>query len=81
MNSLAKALNAVVAERIRQEKLWGEQTLPLPAWLAILAEEFGEVAKEVNNYHGDYSRIREELSHVAAVAVQWIEAIDRKEDE
>lgn len=43
------------------------------AWLAILAEEFAEVAAETSR-----DELRAELVQVAAVAVQWVEAIDRR---
>lgn len=42
-------------------------------WLDILFEEFYEAAAEV-----DPAKLREELIQVAAVAVAWIEAIDRR---
>ena len=42
-------------------------------WLDIALEEFAEVAAE-----SDPQRLRAELLQVAAVAVAWIEAIDRR---
>lgn len=42
-------------------------------WRAILAEEVAEAFAET-----DHERLREELVQVAAVAVQWIEALDRR---
>ena len=42
-------------------------------WRAILAEEVAEAFAET-----DQDRLREELVQVAAVAVQWIEALDRR---
>lgn len=47
--------------------------------LAILGEEFGEVAREVCDAHVrpiDRNRLRAELVQLAAVAVAWVEAID-----
>lgn len=52
--------------------------------LAVLAEEVGEVAHEVNEGIGlqssaryvDLVKLRKELIEVAAVTVAWIEAID-----
>lgn len=41
-------------------------------WFDILREEFWEAAAEE-----DADRLREELIQVAAVAVAWVEAIDR----
>ena len=44
-----------------------------PTYAAILGEEVGEAFAET-----DPARLREELVQVAAVAVAWIEAIDRR---
>ena len=44
-----------------------------PTFSAILREEVGEALQEI-----DPVGLREELVQVAAVAVQWIEAIDRR---
>jgi hypothetical protein len=43
-------------------------------WSAILVEEVAEVVEEI----GNDERLRAELVQVAAVAVAWIEAIDRR---
>lgn len=43
------------------------------SWRLILREEFCEVLAET-----DPAKVREELIQVAAVAVNWIEAIDRR---
>lgn len=43
-------------------------------WRDILAEEFNEALAE-----SDPDRLRAELVQVAAVAVNWVEAIDRRE--
>lgn len=45
------------------------------SWDAILAEEVGEVLQALDE---GPERTREELVQVAAVAVAWIEAIDRR---
>lgn len=45
-----------------------------PTWRLILQEEVAEAFAET-----DPARLRAELVQVAAVAVQWIEAIDRRE--
>lgn len=70
-------------ERNRQDAKWGEQNHLDVVWNAILMEEVGEASQEVLTTafgaaakgHGD---LREELVQVAAVAVAWIEAIDRR---
>jgi hypothetical protein len=43
-------------------------------WRLILGEEFFEAMVET-----DPDKLREELAHVAAVAVSWIEDIDSRE--
>ncbi len=62
-------------ERQRQDEKWGVQNHNDLKWLAILMEEVGEVAKDMLKYGGD----RRELVQVAAVAVAWMEAIDRRQ--
>lgn len=44
-------------------------------WKHILREEYAEAMAE-----SDPARLREELVQVAAVAVAWIEAIDRRQE-
>ncbi len=46
-----------------------------PAWLAILVEEVGEVARALT-YDGK-GDLRAELIDIAAVATAWIDSIDR----
>jgi len=61
-------------ERERQDNKWGSQRKHSnEKWLAILAEEFGEAATEVNDRLD--SALFEELVQVAAVAVCWLEAL------
>ena len=57
-------------------------------WLAVLAEEFGEVASDVTKREvppesesqaGLQVKIRYELIQTAAVCVAWLEAIDKSE--
>lgn len=60
----------------RQDKRWGEErTLSPLLWHAVLSEEEGEVSKAVvaREPLGD---LRKELIQVAAVCVQWVDAID-----
>lgn len=71
----------IEAERLRQDKIWGEQNHGDERWQGILGEEFGEVCKAINErelFSFDYSSLRSELTQVAAVAIAWIEAIDRR---
>ena len=76
-------LKDILAERHRQEEKWGVQNHTQMIWLAILAEEFGEAAKEINEWHFrpildcQRERLRMELVQTAAVAVAMIESFDR----
>jgi hypothetical protein len=71
-------------ERIRQDMKWGEQNHDNYYWSAILGEEFGEACKcaldfpNARKFGDNETRLREELVQVAAVAVAWIECIDRR---
>lgn len=81
----AEVWDRIRGERARQDKLWGWLGTPgsvLPEGndnerLAVLAEEFGEVAKEVCGHFEEgcsRERLHEELIQVAAVAMAWVEA-------
>ncbi|PAK49995.1 MazG-like family protein [Priestia megaterium] len=66
---------AVLAERISQNEKWGVQRHHMGAWLAILAEEFGEVSQAMQGPLGltsmketDADDLYKELIQVAAVA-------------
>jgi hypothetical protein len=74
---LRRALTAVVGERLAQDAKWGEQNHPSEVWLAILSEEVGEMAKTMLPGEGTLYDTREEAVQVAAVAVAFVEAIDR----
>jgi NTP pyrophosphatase (non-canonical NTP hydrolase) len=69
-------LGLVGLERAHQDAKWGEQNHSSEVWLAILSEEVGEMAKEMLP-GGNLGRVKEEAIQVAAVAVDFIEAIDR----
>jgi hypothetical protein len=65
---------SVIAEMIRQDELHGAQRHQDPRdWFPIFVEEVGEVGTAMQ----EKSNLREELVQVAAVALQWIEDIDR----
>lgn len=83
-----EVLADVLRERFRQDAKWGEQNHSPMYWLGILAEEFGEVAMDVNKYTFETdSLVRErklhemttELIQVAAVCVAMVESIKRNE--
>lgn len=75
------ALDDVLAERVAQDKRWGQQDHPPHAWLAILTEEVGEVAKEVADATagGEWRPVeyRTEMVQAAAVALAAVESFDR----
>ena len=64
-------------ERFNQIRKWGDQRHPHDAWVRIELEEFGEVAKSINECR-PWEEVRAELIQVAAVAVAWISDIDRR---
>lgn len=71
----------VFDERVSQDEKWGVQEHDDYVWNAILGEEVGEVAQALidHEFKGtDHKDVRAELVQVAAVAVAWIEAIDRR---
>lgn len=64
---------AVAAERARQDRKWGVGSQrDCDRFLAILIEEVGEVAKELNEGR-EPTRLLTELVHVAAVCAKWAE--------
>lgn len=69
-------LNSIVDERVRQDEKWGDQSEhPATFWYAVLGEEVGEVANAI--LHEDAGAVKKELIQVAAVAVAWLEAMER----
>jgi len=80
-------IDAILAERERQDKKWGEQNHVPPIWLGILGEEFGELCQAVNetgfNYGtelGGYENMKREAIQVAAVAIGFIECLERNRE-
>jgi hypothetical protein len=76
------ALSNILYERKRQDEKWGEQNHQPMEWLMILGEEVGEANKaalEANFGGKEIIKYRDELVHVAAVALAAIESFDRKE--
>lgn len=68
------ALSSVIEEMHRQDLIHGADRHQDPRdWFPIFVEEVGEVATAMQ----EKSNLREELVQVAAVALQWIEDIDR----
>lgn len=73
---------AIHDERERQEAKWGQQNHDDGWWTAILTEEVGEVAEAALKAKWEGGKtlddVKDELIQVAAVAVSWIEAIERR---
>lgn len=81
-------MSDVINERARQDKKWGEQNHYPPFWMGILGEEFGELCQAVNETVfdngtnlGGYENMRKEAVQVAAVALAFIECLDRNKEE
>jgi NTP pyrophosphatase (non-canonical NTP hydrolase) len=68
-------IEAVIAERKKQDEKWGVQNHGPDGWLAILIEEVGEVAKAI--LEGSALKYCDELTQVAAVAVAALECANR----
>ena len=82
--SQESVIQEIIEERKKQDEKWGEQDHDLCKWVSILAEEVGEVAAESLDRLPEgvpYGPYREELIHVAAVAIAAIESYDRIERE
>ena len=72
----------ITNERERQDEKWGEQNHDDYRWMNILVEEIGEAAQAVlhNEFGGRAAgTLKDELIQVAAVAVQWLECLERRE--
>jgi NTP pyrophosphatase (non-canonical NTP hydrolase) len=76
-----RAFLKILTERRRQDAKWGEQNHADDFWMLILMEEVGETAQAILQAceeRGSPARTKEELIQVAAVAVAWLEAIERR---
>lgn len=81
-------LGEVADETDHAREIFGDQfDLSETDWLAVLAEEFGEVAKDVTQRNvpplgmvgsngPSFMELRAELVQTAAVAARWIAALD-----
>lgn len=75
MISQNEVLQQIIQERERQDRKWGTKfSNSAERWLAILAEEFGEVAMAV--VERDYPQMKKELIETAAVCVKFLEFFD-----
>lgn len=69
------ALALVDNHRNEQDEKFGDESNSPERWLTILAEEFGEVGRAI--LENRPVQLEEELVHVAAVAVAWIEDLQK----
>lgn len=72
----------VVTERKAQDAKFGVQDITDFEFLAVLVEEVGEVAQAVlqTRFGGSHAgTTRHELVHAAAVAISFIQCIDRRD--
>jgi len=69
-------LQNIMKERGRQDRKWGEQNHNDLYWLGILTEELGEVAKAI--IQNDPEQAHKELVEVGAVALAWLECVERR---
>jgi hypothetical protein len=76
-NAQRRAINDVRFERQRQDSKWGEQNHDDLYWLGILTEEVGETAKAIIEDRIP-SVVKEELVHVTAVGLAWLECMERR---
>lgn len=83
-----KAMSDVINERAKQDEKWGEQNHYPPLWVGILGEEYGELCQAVNETvfdngtdKGGYENMRKEAVQVAAVALAFIECLDKNKAE
>lgn len=85
---LRTAIDAVIAERQCQDVKWGQQNHDPQYWTGILMEEVSELAEAINETvfnngpderaKGGYTNMRAEAVQVAAVAVAFVEMLDRR---
>lgn len=77
------AMAEISLERKRQDEKWGVQNHHPILWNLILAEEMGEVAKALNEWHfrsAPVKDVRDELIQTAAVCVAMLESMERNKE-
>lgn len=82
-NTQRDVFKSVLYERYRQDNKWGYQNHALERWATILGEEYGEFCKAINETifidgtNGGYAIMKKEAIHVAAVAIAFIEHLEK----
>ena len=75
--SRADVLEKVLAERERQDNLWGAQVGHSDEWWNVIAtEENGELARAI--YEKDTQHMFEEIIQACAVYFAWAEALHKR---
>lgn len=78
---LGVARGSTAAHALRgQDNRWGQKDHSPSRWCAILVEEVGKAAQQANKLEwcaADPAELRAKVISAAAVAVAWVEAIDR----
>lgn len=87
MDHQEKAIEGIIQERKRQDGLWGEQNHIPEKWIGILGEEFGELCQAINSTIfgdkpdlGGYENMKKEATHLGAVAIGFLECLERNKD-
>lgn len=80
-------LKEIVKERKCQDTKWRKQNHRIEFWTGLLGEEYGELCEAINEAvfdngpakrkKGGYENMRKKAIHVAAVAVGFLECIER----
>ena len=78
MGVQSRVIDKVIEERNRQDEKWGYPQHNYFEWFAILVEEVGEIAKELNG-GDDIENLKTEITQVAAVAIAMLEAINKRD--
>ncbi len=82
MSNQQWAMDLILEERKRQHEQWGEQNHSMSDWMLILHEETGELSEAIlhKKFGGPKAnQILNESVDVAAVALQIVEFLKRKE--
>jgi NTP pyrophosphatase (non-canonical NTP hydrolase) len=88
MSNQSDIIQSVLDERERQDSKWGEQNHFPQFWTGILGEEYGELCEAINETvfdnvsdKGGYQNMRKEAIHVAAVAIGFLECLERNKED
>ena len=77
MSTRAIVLEAALAERERQDKLWGEQNHDDSWWNILTTEKYGHIAEEV--FSQSDTKLFIELIQTCATYFAWAESVRRRQ--